>query len=193
MTATLSGLTYWRHYVSTPSGERIIMSRNSDFSTSKAFVLADHLGSSDTVVNGLTGALILKDSSSPFGQRRQSNWTAGVPSTWYQTALTEGTRRGFTFHEQLDGVGFNPHEWPRLRPGHWTLFVGRSRSGGWKRQSKTKSVRLRKQSTSREQGPDRLCSLGRLQPRLDLCLGSFGQDHLLCSWRKSSYGTGQRS
>lgn len=106
MTASATGKTYWRHYVTSPSGEHIIVSRNSDLSTSKTFVLTDHLGSSDTVVNGLTGVLIVKDSFAAFGQRRQTNWTSGVPSAWYQTALTEGTRRGFTFHEQLDDVGF---------------------------------------------------------------------------------------
>ena len=107
MTTGSPSVSYWRHYVSTPSGVQIIISRNSDSSTTRSYVLTDHLGSSDTVVNAATGAVVTKDSSSPFGQRRQSNWTAGVPSSWYQTApLAQATRRGFTFHEQLDGVGF---------------------------------------------------------------------------------------
>lgn len=106
LTATSPGLTYWRHYVSAPSGHHIIVNRNSDFSTTKYFVLTDHLGSSDTVVNGTTGGIGLQESFSPFGQRRQTNWTPGVPSSWYTTASNQGFRRGFTFHEQLDGVGF---------------------------------------------------------------------------------------
>jgi RHS repeat-associated protein len=105
MTASSTGLTYWRHYVVTPSGHHIVMSRNSDYSTSKAIVLDDHLGSSDAVVNGLTGALIIQESFNPFGLRRQSNWTAGISGSWYQTAITQGTRRGFTSHEELDGIG----------------------------------------------------------------------------------------
>jgi RHS repeat-associated protein len=106
MTSSLTGITYWRHYITTPSGQHGIISRNSDGSTSANIVLTDHLGSSDEIVNGATGALLFQESYGAFGQRRQTNWTAGIPSYFYQTALTEDTRRGFTFHEQLDGVGF---------------------------------------------------------------------------------------
>ena len=105
MTATSTGLTYWRHYLKTPSGHSIVISRNSDGSTSKNFVLNDHIGSSDAVVNGLTGALNTQETFSAFGLRRQSNWTSGTPTVWTKTAIKEGTRHGFTGHEELDGVG----------------------------------------------------------------------------------------
>jgi RHS repeat-associated protein len=105
MIASTTQLNYWRHYVNTPTGRTIIVSRNSDFNTTTDLVLTDHLGSSDAIVNGLTGTLNVQESFSPFGLRRQSNWAAGVPSYWDQVAITESTRHGFTSHEHLDNVG----------------------------------------------------------------------------------------
>jgi RHS repeat-associated protein len=74
------------------------------FSTETNLVLSDHLGSSDAIVNGVTGALNVQESFAPFGQRRQSNWQAGLPAWWDQIAITESTRHGFTSHEHLDNV-----------------------------------------------------------------------------------------
>jgi RHS repeat-associated protein len=105
MEASTTGITYWRHYVPTPSGKTIVVSRNSDLSTTTSLVLSDHLGSSDAIVNALTGSINVQESFSPFGLRRQSNWAAGVPSYWDQVAITQSTRRGFTFHEHFDNVG----------------------------------------------------------------------------------------
>jgi RHS repeat-associated protein len=105
MNATTTGLTYWRHYVNTPTGRTIVVSRNSDSSTTTNLVLSDHLGSGDAIVNGSTGVLNVQESFGAFGLRRQSNWAAGVPSYWDQVAITESTRHGFTSHEHLDNVG----------------------------------------------------------------------------------------
>jgi RHS repeat-associated protein len=104
MIASTTGLYYWRHYVNTPDGLSIIVSRNSDLSTSTNLVLSDHLGSSDAIINGATGALNVQESFNPFGLRRQSTWAAGTPSYWDQVAITESTRHGFTGHEHLDNV-----------------------------------------------------------------------------------------
>jgi RHS repeat-associated protein len=105
MIATTTNLTYWRHYVHTPYGLSIVVSRNSNLSSSASLVLDDHLGSSDAIVNDANGSLFVQESFDAFGQRRQSNWAAGVPSFWDQVAITEASRRGFTGHEQLDNVG----------------------------------------------------------------------------------------
>jgi RHS repeat-associated protein len=95
----------WRHYVKTPSGRRIIIGRYSDGSYSKTYALSDHIGSSDLLVNGITGAVVVQESFAPYGSRRQVDWTAGVPGAGSQTAIAATTRRGFTFHEHLDNVG----------------------------------------------------------------------------------------
>jgi YD repeat-containing protein len=43
--ATSTGLTYWRHYVPTPGGATVVISRNSDGSAATTYLLPDHLGS----------------------------------------------------------------------------------------------------------------------------------------------------
>jgi RHS repeat-associated protein len=99
---TSSGLTYWRHYVPTPSGDSIVVSRNSNASTSTTFVLADHLGSGDTLLDE-SGAVKSRLSYSTFGARRGSNWSATTAPDWL--GIANLTRRGYTSHEMLDNVG----------------------------------------------------------------------------------------
>jgi len=59
----------------------------------------DHLGSVD-VITDETGVVIERLSFSPFGSRRNTDWT---DATGLITSVT--TTRGFTGHEQLDEVG----------------------------------------------------------------------------------------
>ena len=99
---TSTGLTYWRHYVPTPGGSTAVVSRNSDGSSSTTYVLPDHLGSSDTLLDE-TGATVAKASFSPFGSRRGTNWSASTAPDWLGIANT--TRQGYTGHEMLDNVG----------------------------------------------------------------------------------------
>jgi RHS repeat-associated protein len=108
VTGPVSATTYYRHYVPTPSEHTIIIYRNSNSTTSTVFALADHLGSTDAVVSGTAGTvgnLLVRESFDAFGQRRQANWAAGSPSSGEYTAISSTTRRGFTFHEQLDNIG----------------------------------------------------------------------------------------
>jgi RHS repeat-associated protein len=108
VSGTAASATYYRHYVLTPSGLTIIVYRNSNNTTSTDYVLSDHLGSSDAIVSGTSGTagnLLVQESFGPFGQRRQSNWAAGSPSPADYAAIGTTTRRGFTFHEQLDNIG----------------------------------------------------------------------------------------
>jgi len=64
-------------------------------------VVTDHLGSSDTLLDH-TGAAKAKLSFDAFGARRGSDWTTTTAPDWTNIAAT--TRRGFTFHTQLDAV-----------------------------------------------------------------------------------------
>ncbi len=95
-------VTYWRHYVPTPSGLTIIVSRNSDSTTSTIFALSDHLGSSDVLLRADAGIKV-RESFDAFGARRGSNWSATTPPDW--AGIADATRRGFTFHEMLDNIG----------------------------------------------------------------------------------------
>jgi RHS repeat-associated protein len=100
--ATSTGKTYWQHYVHAPSGQTIVVSRNSDATTSTTFALSDHLGSGDALLD-LDGSLKARLSFTAFGERRGSSWT-GTPTTPDWAAIADSTRHGFTWHEHLDGI-----------------------------------------------------------------------------------------
>jgi RHS repeat-associated protein len=98
--------TRWRHYVPTPSGHAIVVSRDTTTgqlnSGNTKYLITDHLGSTDTVLNP-DGSLVTSLSFDAFGARRGSDWQSGTAPDWTNIAAT--SRRGFTFHEQLDAVG----------------------------------------------------------------------------------------
>ena len=49
--------------------------------------------------------LLVRESFSPFGARRQSNWQSLPPPVADYTQIQNTTRAGFTGHEMLDSVG----------------------------------------------------------------------------------------
>jgi RHS repeat-associated protein len=97
-----TGLTYWRHYVPTPGGATVVVSRNSDGQSNTTYVLPDHLGSSDTLLDG-SGAPSGRLSFDAHGNRRGSDWRRSSPPDW--TGIANTTRQGFTGHEMVDNVG----------------------------------------------------------------------------------------
>ena len=100
---TSTGLTYYRHYVRTPSGRTVLVSRNSGGSSSTSYLLTDHLGSSDAVLDG-SGALKVQESFGAFGQRRAGNTWTGSPSSGDAAAIAATMRDGLTGHETLDNL-----------------------------------------------------------------------------------------
>jgi RHS repeat-associated protein len=103
----MQGITWYRNYVPTPSGLTIILARGSNSATQTTIALSDHLGSSDALIDGSPstfGNILVQESFSAFGLRRGSNWS-GSPSSGDNAAIAQATRRGFTFHEELDNIG----------------------------------------------------------------------------------------
>jgi RHS repeat-associated protein len=99
--ATSTAATYWRHYVPTPSGMTIVTSRNSDATTSTGYLLSDHLGSSESLLDA-SGNLVARESFAAFGGRRGGDWSSGAMPDW--AAIANTSRRGFTGHEHLDNL-----------------------------------------------------------------------------------------
>jgi RHS repeat-associated protein len=99
---TSTGLKYWRHYVPTPGAATIVVSRNSDGSTSTRYLLADHAGSTDTVLDE-AGGTVVSESYGAFGARRGSNWSSATAPDW--AGIANSTRQGYTGHEMLDNLG----------------------------------------------------------------------------------------
>ncbi|MGH8242953.1 MAG: RHS repeat-associated core domain-containing protein [Steroidobacteraceae bacterium] len=96
------GVTEYRHLIPTGSGTAIYTRRSN--STNDTFYLTtDHLGSADLVLSS-SGTVLARESFTPFGERRGSNWQ-GLPTGSDKTVFSDVSRRGFTGHEMLDAVG----------------------------------------------------------------------------------------
>ena len=94
--------TEYRHQV--PAGSSTaVYTRRSDGTASTYYATSDHLGSADLVMDGAANVLV-RESFSPFGARRGSNWQS-VPTTGDYSAIQSSTRQGFTGHEMIDAVG----------------------------------------------------------------------------------------
>lgn len=94
--------TEWRHLIPTPAGfVQHVRRSNGTFET--YYVAADHLGSTDAILNS-AGGIVLRESFAAYGARRGSTWT-GTPSSGDMTGVENTTRHGFTHHEHLDNVG----------------------------------------------------------------------------------------
>ncbi len=94
--------THWKHLIDTPSGQ-VQHVRRSDATTETYYLVGDHLGSVDAIMNA-AGAVQVRTSFAAFGARRDDDWV-GLPSAAEYTATANSSRRGFTGHEMLDNVG----------------------------------------------------------------------------------------
>jgi len=79
----------------------IVVSRNSDGSTTTSYLLTDHLGSSDAVLDA-AGNVVARQSFTAFGARRGGDWSSGSTPDWAGIANT--SRHGYTGHEHLDNL-----------------------------------------------------------------------------------------
>lgn len=100
--ATSTGIAYWRHYVPTPTGQAVVVSRSSAGTGATSYLLADHLGSSDVVLDE-AGGVRVRQSFDALGGRRGSDWSATTAPDLAGIANT--TRRGYTGHDSIDNQG----------------------------------------------------------------------------------------
>lgn len=73
------GQTSWRHAIRGAQGTVAIYTRESGGSNAMHYLLDDHLGSVEAVTDG-AGAVEVRLSYAPFGQRRNASGWAGNPS-----------------------------------------------------------------------------------------------------------------
>jgi RHS repeat-associated protein len=97
-----SSPTEYRHQIPVGSSTAVY-TRRADGTTGTYYATSDHLGSSDLVMDASANVLV-RESFTPFGARRGSNWQS-IPTTQDYTAIQSTTRQGFTGHEMLDSVG----------------------------------------------------------------------------------------
>ena len=101
--ALSSGEVRKKHYIGDFAVVTQTTSSGGSATTATSFLHRDHLGSVDTITDGL-GAVSQRLSFDAWGKRREINWQAmSEPAILaFSTTLTT---RGFTGHEMLDPVG----------------------------------------------------------------------------------------
>jgi len=92
----------WKHHIHANGDAVAVYERHSSGTNSTYYLLKDHLGSTDVVANS-SGAVFVRESFDAYGRRRGTNWT-GNPTATEINNMNTSTRRGFTFHEQLDST-----------------------------------------------------------------------------------------
>jgi RHS repeat-associated protein len=93
--------TFYRHYI--PGGNSTIMYIPAATNPGFDYFTGDHLASTSTITDG-NGNLLLAESFSPWGARRDpNNWTLRQ-STSDSALLATTMRHGFTGHEHLDNL-----------------------------------------------------------------------------------------
>ena len=101
---TRGGSVTWRHYVQGPTGTAAIHLRYASGSPARTYhPTRDHLGGTDRIVDGATGATVVAESFDAFGRRRGNDGSAGPTSTEW-AAIQSSTRDGFAGHEHLDNL-----------------------------------------------------------------------------------------
>jgi RHS repeat-associated protein len=96
--------TTFRHSIPTAGGVVAIYTRSSAGAAELNYMLGDHLGSTESFVNGASG-FITKSSFSAFGTRRNAETWSG-PAT-NPDDLNRVTRQGYTYQTVLASMGFN--------------------------------------------------------------------------------------
>jgi RHS repeat-associated protein len=100
---TRGAVSTYRHYIEGATGVAAVYNRDTSGANTVHYLTRDHLGSVDGVVSA-AGVVQGKYSFDPFGLRRSPVGWTGTWSTAEQSTAQNSTRRGFTFHEQLDNL-----------------------------------------------------------------------------------------
>jgi RHS repeat-associated protein len=137
---TRGGQTAWRHAIRAAEGTVAIYTRESGGSNAIHYPLGDHLGSVEAITDG-AGAVAVRLSYAPFGQRRNAAGWSGNPSAGDWAGITATTRHGYTGHEHLDNLSLIHMNGRVYDPyiGRFTsadpLIDGAALTAGWNRYS----------------------------------------------------------
>src|SRR5262249_20570760 len=101
MDVVISGAAVdYRHYVYAGSEQVAVYSRKSSGTSSFSYLRSDHQSSVAKIANS-SGAVVLSESFTPFGNRRNPATWSGSASTADLTTAAGITRQAYTFQTQL--------------------------------------------------------------------------------------------
>ena len=95
-----SGTTTYRHYIYAGREPVALYSRSSSGSNTMSYVLEDHLGSVSAITSN-AGAVVVNESFSATGARRNPATWSGAPTTSDLNTIASLSRQGFTFQTWL--------------------------------------------------------------------------------------------
>lgn len=101
-----SGVTDYRHYIYAGSEPIAIDSRKSNGTNAFYYFLSDHQGSITKITNG-SGAVVIGESFTAYGNRRNPTTWSGAPTGSDLTTIAGITRHGYTFQDALGTMGLN--------------------------------------------------------------------------------------
>ena len=114
---TGAGPTEYRHRIPAGSGS-VILTRRSNMTSDTYYTTSDHLGSGDLILSS-TGTILAKESFTPFGARRGSNWQ-GIPSVGDYSTFSSPRRQAKHHQKGVHGArdaGFgqsDSYEWTSI-------------------------------------------------------------------------------
>jgi RHS repeat-associated protein len=103
---TSSG-TDCRNYVYAGGRPVMQLSRTSAYGAIQKSLLVDQQNSISTIVTDSSGAALVNESFTAFGNRREASTWTGTPTSTELTSMNSITRQGYTFQTVLGSMGLN--------------------------------------------------------------------------------------
>jgi RHS repeat-associated protein len=100
------GLSTNRHYIYAGGRPVVEVSTYNGVVTVRS-LLVDHQGSISSVVTDSTGASLVSESFTAYGNRREASTWTGAPTSGELTTMNGVTRQGYTFQTVLGSMGLN--------------------------------------------------------------------------------------
>jgi RHS repeat-associated protein len=100
------GLSTNRHYIYAGGRPVVEVSTYNGVVTVQS-LLVDHQGSISSVVTDSTGASLVSESFTAFGNRREASTWTGAPTSGELTTMNGVSRQGYTFQTVLGSMGLN--------------------------------------------------------------------------------------
>ncbi|HEX3912076.1 MAG TPA: FG-GAP-like repeat-containing protein [Steroidobacteraceae bacterium] len=99
--------TDFRHYIYAGQRPVVVISRSTAGAINVRSLLVDHQGSVSSIVTDSTGASLVGESFTAFGDRREASSWSGTPTSTELATMNAVTRQGYTFQTVLGSMGLN--------------------------------------------------------------------------------------
>jgi len=99
--------TDFRHYIYATGRPVVVVSRTTAGAIDVRSLLTDHQGGVSSIVTDSTGVLLVGESFTAYGNRREASTWSGTPTSTELGRMNGVTREGYTFQTVLGSMGLN--------------------------------------------------------------------------------------